>query len=85
MDVQKVEISLGAFGRGKVAIGGADLAASVTALWFEADGRTLPRLTLELAPGGISDITADHALVRMGEDTHRALLALGWTPPAGDA
>lgn len=85
MSAGNVVIKLATKGRpGSVVIDGMDLANYVTALNLDRTEDGQVRLVLSLVAG---TLTADvgGAQVSVDSKSREALLALGWTPPAGDA
>lgn len=66
----------------KVDIGEVDLAAACRSISLSADGHSPPRVELELL---LPEITVDgEVTVLILPNVRDALLALGWTPPAGE-
>jgi len=71
-------------GRGEILVDGHDIASAVTGfdiLSDPGDPASL-RLTLTLP---LLEVHADRAMVGFTPAVHEALVALGWTPPGGDA
>jgi hypothetical protein len=81
---RKVEISItnGSVG-GSLAVGGMDLANEVTGFSLSFRAGEGAALVIDMIPGEVAAMTGD-ADVRVDESTRDVLVALGWTPPAGD-
>lgn len=74
-------INLDATGMGTVEIDGVDVSRAVSSVRIHAEVGERPHVTLGLALHDVS--TLSEARVLIPEDTAAALVALGWTPPAG--
>ena len=77
-----VRISLTPDGRGSVLVAEQDISSAVTALSVESRAGGRVRLTLELP---LLEVEGERARVGFTPAVHEALVAMGWTPPAGDA
>jgi DNA polymerase III sliding clamp (beta) subunit (PCNA family) len=66
-----------------VEVGGRNISQALrgVAVSFEAD--QLPRVALDLLVFEVEEMSIETAEVIVPEDTARALVALGWTPPPG--
>jgi hypothetical protein len=80
--VTKVKVNLPAMQTGTVIeIDGTRVEGSVERLTLEGSAETRPRLLLSLI---VNEIEVDGEMqVLIPGSTHQALVALGWTPPAG--
>lgn len=78
--MSRVEIATDG-GRGTVVVDGVDMSGVVSRVTVQASVEQLPVITLEL-PAVAASLTFDQAVVVVHEQTHDALVALGWTPPS---
>lgn len=82
MTTRTAKLRLDAAGRGTVEIDGREL-PGVRGLTLTAEYGHTPTLELDLALYDVS--TVAEARIVIPDQTREALLALGWTPPDGEA
>lgn len=70
-------------GLGRITVDGVDISSAVTAVTVHGDAWERPRVTLELAIHDITKVSSAETELLIPEATVEALLALGWTQPAG--
>lgn len=69
-------------GTGRIVVGGHDLSDAVTGFTLDLESPGNPAvLTLKLPIFDGADVDAANPLVVVPQETHDALIALGWTPP----
>ncbi|MGW4505704.1 hypothetical protein ACWENO_13795 [Streptomyces sp. NPDC004436] len=67
----------------RVLVDGVDVARHLDSLTFEARAGLPPRLRLEIDVVDVTTLGSVETEVVLGGGAHEALVALGWTPPAG--
>lgn len=65
----------------EIEVGGHRIENGIRALTIEAFAGSIPQIRLELGAAELIDIEGDVRLVMTGA-VEKALIALGWTPPA---
>ena len=86
MSAPHVYIGVGAGGHGQVLVDGQDISNAVQSLSLAAHVGQSPVLQLVLNVATIESATGGARVhVVMPDATRAALIALGWTPPAGES
>lgn len=65
----------------RVTVDGVDIASAVTSLTVHADAWQRPRVTLDLSIHDVTRVSSPETELLIPDDTAKALVALGWTPP----
>lgn len=66
----------------RVTVDGVDISSAVTAVTVHADAWERARVTLELNIHDVTRVSSPETELLIPEATTKALVALGWTPPA---
>ncbi|MEU9285977.1 hypothetical protein AB0D57_14935 [Streptomyces sp. NPDC048275] len=66
----------------RVTVDGVDVSSAVTAVTVHANAWDRPRVTLELSVHDVTRISSPETELLIPESTAKALVALGWAPPA---
>lgn len=78
-----VALAVAPDGKGKILINGMDLSTRVSSVSVQADAARPVRVGVELVRSAVTfDGLADLFIVGLDSETHAALVAAGWTPPA---
>ena len=80
MSVHQIRLNLALRG-GKVVVDETDISNVVSAVSVHQRAGQLPVVALEFGVVNVTDVTG-LAAVRISDELHQALTALGWTPPA---
>lgn len=82
---RRVQIEIKPDGYGKVVVDGVDIIASVTGVTMDVSAGHKPQVAVFLALPNVSFDGKLHPNPRISDAERAALVALGWTPPAGQS
>jgi hypothetical protein len=80
----RVSVVVDATGRGRIHLDGADVSGLVSGVHIDAGVGLVTTVELELRLAVSAELNGARVIVGLDSEIEELLVALGWTPPAGD-
>lgn len=80
----RVSVVVDATGRGRIHLDGADVSGLVSGVHIDAGVGVVTTVELELRVAASAELNGARVIAGMDGDVRGLLVALGWTPPAGE-